>query len=80
MSKLSYKLHVCLFHCRWIPTEESCHVAGPRSLVDRSVESYFIRFLTAVVRASLRSHVEKASSDYGWSGGFSTGSPIFDHL
>ena len=31
--------------------------AEPRSLVDRRVDSYSIRFLTAVVRTSLGSHV-----------------------
>ena len=55
-------------------------VAGPHSLVDRRVDSLSIRFLTAVVRASLRSHVRKPSSAYGWSGGFSPGSPVFAHL
>ena len=44
--------------------------AGPRSLTDRRVDSKSIRFLTAVVRASLGSHVGKPSSAYGWSGGF----------
>ena len=39
--------------------------AGPRSLVDRRVDSSSIRFLTAVVRASPGSHVEKPSSAYG---------------
>ena len=42
-----------------------------RKLVDRRVDSKSIRFLTAVVRASLGSHVGKPSSAYGWSGGFS---------
>ena len=39
-----------------------------------------IRFLTAVVRAWLGSYVGKPSSAYGWSGGFSPGSPVFAHL
>ena len=37
-------------------------------------------FLTAVVRASLGSYMGKLSSAYGWSGGFSPGSPVFAHL
>ena len=53
---------------------------GPRSLVDKRVDSWSIRFLTAVVRALLGSYVEKPSSAYGWSGGFSPGSPVFAHL
>ena len=53
--------------------------AGP-SLMDRRVDSYSIRFLTAVVRALLGSHVGKPGSAYGWSGGFSSGSPVFAHL
>ena len=53
---------------------------GPRSLVDKRVDSESIRFLTAVVRASLGSYVGKPSSAYGWSGGFSLGSPVFTHL
>ena len=35
---------------------------------------------TAVVRASLGSHVGKPDSAYGLSGGFSPGSPVFAHL
>ena len=38
--------------------------AGPRSLVDKRVDPYSIRFLTAVVRASFGSHVGKPSSAY----------------
>ena len=53
---------------------------GPRSLVDKRVDSWSIRFLTAVVRAWLGSYVGKPSSAYGWSGGFSPGSPVFVHL
>ena len=37
-------------------------------------------FLTSVVRTSLGSHVGKPRSAYGWSGGFSPGSPVFVHL
>ena len=37
-------------------------------------------FLTAVVRASLESHVGKPSSAYGWSGGFFPDSLVFAHL
>ena len=33
-----------------------------------------------VVRAQLRSYVGKPSSAYGWSGGFSPGTPVFAHL
>ena len=55
-------------------------IADPRGLVDKRADSLSIRFLTAVVRASLGSHVGKPSSAYGWSGGFSTDSPIFVHL
>ena len=40
------------------------------SPVDRRVDSYSIRFIIAVVRTSLGSHVGKPSSAYGWSGGF----------
>ena len=50
---------------------------GPRSLVDRRVDSKSIRRLTALVRGPLGSHVGKPSSTYGWSGGFSPGSPVF---
>ena len=39
-----------------------------------------VRFLTAVVQAWLGSYVGKPSSAYGWSGGFSPGSPVFAHL
>ena len=53
---------------------------GPRSQVDKRADSSSIRFLTAVVRASLRSHVGKPSSAYGWSSGFPPGSPVFAHL
>ena len=55
--------------------------AGSRSLMDRRVDSQSIRFLTAVVRASLGSHMGKPSSAYGWSGGFPRVlrfSPTFD--
>ena len=55
--------------------------AGPRSLADRRVDSYSIRFYTAVVRAELGLHVGKASSAYGWSSGFPRVlqfSPTFD--
>ena len=62
---------ICLYLCR---------KAGPRSLVDKRVDCLSIRFLTAVVRASLGSYVGKPSSAYGWSGGFSPGSPVFAHL
>ena len=52
------------------------------SLVDKRADSESIRFLTAVVRASHGSHVEKPSSAYGWSGGFFPGFsgflPTFD--
>ena len=53
---------------------------GPRSLVDKRVYSWSIRFLIAVVQAWLGSYVGKPSSAYGWSGGFSPGSPVFAHL
>ena len=36
--------------------------------------------LTAAVRAFLGSHVGMPNSAYGWSGGFSLGSPVFAHL
>ena len=49
-------------------------------LVDKRAVSQSIRFLTAVVQASLGSHVEKLSSTYRWSGVFSSGSPVFTHL
>ena len=51
--------------------------AGPRCLVVRKGDA---RFQTAVVRASIGSHVGKQSSAYGWSGGFSPGFPVFAHL
>ena len=43
--------------------------------MDKGADSKSIRFLTAVVRALLGSHVGKQSSAYGWSGGFSPSSP-----
>ena len=47
---------------------------GPHSLVDRRVDSESIRFLTAVIQASVGSPVGKPSSAHGGSGGFS---PVF---
>ena len=55
-------------------------MAGPHSLVDNRADSKSIRFPTAVVQASLGSHMGKPSSAYGWSGGYSPGSLVLAHL
>ena len=69
-----FLFYVFLIYCTI--KQQLCNQAGPRSLVDRRVDSYSIRFLTAVIRASLGSHVGKPSSAYGWSGVSSLGSPV----
>ena len=75
---LSFRIRAGLFELLHSSHYDS--VADPRSLVDKKIDSESIRFLTAVVRASLGSHVGKPSSAYGWSGGFSPGSPVFAHM
>ena len=79
-SQVYCPIYVALQHSKTLETTASLfewhrapptHPTPPGSLVDGRVDSKSIRFLTAVVRASLGSHVGKPSSAYGWSGGFS---------